>query len=125
MLALILATKSDVPKGFSRSTLIVAPLSVLSNWEKQIEDHVQPNSLSYCVYYGTGRNLDAEALREYDVVITTYQTVTGEFSGAASGKGVSEGPSKKKQRVQQSLFETKWKVCVSLGSVTSSRCQFR
>ena len=52
--------------------------------------------------------MDAEALREYDVVITTYQTVVGEHSGASSGK--SEVPSKKKQRVQQSLFEVKWKV---------------
>ena len=115
MLSLILATKSDVPKGFSRSTLIVVPLSVLSNWEKQIEDHVKPNALSYCVYYGTGRNMDAEALREYDVVITTYQTVVGEHSGAPSGK--SEVPSKKKQRVQQSLFEVKWKVRIGLVSV--------
>ena len=115
MLSLILATKSDVPKGFSRSTLIVVPLSVLSNWEKQIEDHVKPNALSYCVYYGTGRNMDAEALREYDVVITTYQTVVGEHSGAPSGK--SEAPSRKKQRVQQSLFEVKWKVRLRVDSM--------
>ncbi|CAL1707747.1 unnamed protein product [Somion occarium] len=108
MLSLILATKADVPKVFSRCSLIVVPLSVLSNWEKQIEDHVQPNALTYCVYYGTGRNLTDKELQQYDVVITTYQTVVGEHAPGV-GKGNGEGPSKKKQKVQRTLFDMKWK----------------
>ncbi|KAJ7287410.1 SNF2 family N-terminal domain-containing protein [Mycena rebaudengoi] len=104
MLALILTTKTDVSPGFSNSTLIVAPLSVISNWEKQIDDHCAPGTLSYYVYYGTKRGLSPKELTKYDVVITTYQVVAGEHD-----EKDSSGPSKKKKKVDRSLFEVKWK----------------
>lgn len=84
---------------------IVAPLSVLSNWEKQIEEHCTPGTLSSCVYYGSSRGLSAAELQKYDIVITTYQTVSGEHDGASAG-----APAKKKRTVK-SLFEMQWKVC--------------
>ncbi|KAJ7647212.1 SNF2 family N-terminal domain-containing protein [Roridomyces roridus] len=103
MLALILATKTDVPKDFSNSTLIVAPLSVLSNWEKQILDHCEPGALSYYMYYGDNRNVDPKQLQKYDVVITTYQTVSGEHDDKDSA------PAKKKKKTDKSLFAVQWK----------------
>ncbi|KAF8897054.1 SNF2 superfamily protein [Gymnopilus junonius] len=106
MLALILATKKDVDPGFSRSTLIVVPLSILSNWEKQIADHCTRGVLSSCIYYGSGRGLSAAELQKYDVVITTYQTVSGEH-GEGSNSG--SGSSKKKQKGEKNLFEVPWK----------------
>jgi SWI/SNF-related matrix-associated actin-dependent regulator of chromatin subfamily A3 len=122
MLALILTTKSDVPRDFSKSTLIgnysssptsivllhkyaVAPLSVLSNWEKQVEDHCAPGSLTTCIYYGNTRSMSSEELRKYDVVVTTYQTVAGEHNDAPK-----DGPSKKKKKTEQALFNIQWKV---------------
>ncbi|KAJ7217931.1 SNF2 family N-terminal domain-containing protein [Mycena pura] len=104
MLALILVTKTDVPKDFSNSTLIVAPLSVLSNWEKQIQDHCAQRSLSYYVYYGPKRDIKAADLQQFDVVITTYQVVAGEHD-----ERDPDGPSKKKKKLQQSLFDVRWK----------------
>lgn len=103
MIALILATKNDIPSDHSNSTLIVVPLSVLSNWEKQIQDHCVPNTLSYAVYYGPGRDLSAKALQKYDVVVTTYQTVVGENSVA------DEASNKKRRKDKGSLFEVQWK----------------
>ena len=84
---------------------LVAPLSVLSNWEKQIEEHCTPGILSTCVYYGSNRGLSVAELQNYDVVITTYQTATGEHDDSASA-----APAKKK-RIVKSLFEMPWKVC--------------
>ncbi|TFK73969.1 hypothetical protein BDN72DRAFT_789912 [Pluteus cervinus] len=101
MLALILATKADVPKDFSNSTLIVVPLSVLSNWEKQIQDHCVAGALTSYVYYGTGRDMLANALANYDVVITTYQTVVGQLAGP-------EKP-EKRRKVESTLFDIQWK----------------
>ncbi|KAJ7924933.1 SNF2 family N-terminal domain-containing protein [Mycena leptocephala] len=103
MLALILATKADVSREFSNCTLIVAPLSVLSNWEKQIEDHCVPGSLTSYVYYGTKRDINPKELQRYDVVITTYQTVAGEYDDKDSA------PSKKKKKTEKSLFDVQWK----------------
>ncbi|THH29944.1 hypothetical protein EUX98_g4232 [Antrodiella citrinella] len=105
MLSLILATNGDVPTDYSKSTLIVVPLSVLSNWTKQIEDHVMPGKITACVYYGTGRNMTAEELRQYDVVLTTYQTITQEQEGSTS----AAGDGRKKRKIQKTLLDTSWK----------------
>ncbi|GLB37536.1 putative HIRAN [Lyophyllum shimeji] len=104
MLALILATKKNVPPDFSNATLIVAPLSVLSNWEKQVIDHCTPGALSHCVYYNANRSMNAEQLAKFDVVITTYQTVAGEYADSAR-----DGPVKKKKRAERTLFDVQWK----------------
>ncbi|KAF8200953.1 SNF2 family N-terminal domain-containing protein [Pholiota molesta] len=106
MIALILATKNEVDSGFSNSTLIVSPLSVLSNWEKQILDHCIPGTLKTCIYYGPKKGLSALELRKYDVVITTYQTVVGEHDGSPTG---SLEPSQKKKKGLKALFEIPWK----------------
>ncbi|KAJ7178411.1 SNF2 family N-terminal domain-containing protein [Mycena crocata] len=103
ILALILSTKPDMPSDFSNSTLIVAPLSVLSNWSKQISDHCIPGSLTYYVYYGNSRDISPKYLQKYDVVITTYQTVAGEYDDKDSA------PSKKKKKIEKTLFAVHWK----------------
>ncbi|TFY66346.1 hypothetical protein EVG20_g4743 [Dentipellis fragilis] len=109
MISLILATKDDNSSKFSKSTLIVVPLSVLSNWEKQIDDHCMPGAVSYCVYYGTGRSMSAKDLQKYDVVLTTYQTVTKEHENAAGLANGGGAPSKKKKKIESSLFGVAWK----------------
>lgn len=48
-----------------------------------------------------------EELKKYDVVITTYQTVTKEHGD------VGDEPVKKKKKVQRGLFDIQWKVRVS------------
>ncbi|KAJ3733451.1 SNF2 family N-terminal domain-containing protein [Lentinula guzmanii] len=104
MISLIIATKDDVPKNFSNATLVVVPLSVLSNWEKQIQDHCVENTLTYCSYYGSQRaQLDARHLSSYDVVFTTYQTVAGEHESPKNQ------PVKKKKKAEKALFDVKWK----------------
>jgi SWI/SNF-related matrix-associated actin-dependent regulator of chromatin subfamily A3 len=50
--------------------------------------------------------MTSQQLSQYDVVITTYQTVTGEYDVSAT----MVGPSKKKKKVERALFDVKWKV---------------
>ncbi|XP_067898712.1 helicase-like transcription factor [Heterodontus francisci] len=70
----------------ARSTLIVCPLSVLSNWIDQFERHLCPDvKLNMYLYYGSERNKGAAFLAEQDVVLTTYNTLTVDYgSGSAS-----------------------------------------
>ncbi|KAJ3805975.1 SNF2 family N-terminal domain-containing protein, partial [Lentinula aff. lateritia] len=104
MISLIIATKPDVPKNFSSATLVVVPLSVLSNWEKQIQDHCVENTLTYCSYYGAHRaQLGAQALASHDVVFTTYQTVAGEHDHPRNQ------PVNKKKKAEKALFGVRWK----------------
>ncbi len=81
----------------------------MPNWETQIQDHVANGVLSYCIYYGTGRSMTAGELSKYDIVITIYQTVVGEHADAPA-KMEGDGPSKKKAKLERSLFKIKWKV---------------
>ncbi|KAH9961307.1 SNF2 family N-terminal domain-containing protein [Russula dissimulans] len=103
MIALILTTKNEVSPHYSKSTLIVVPLSVLSNWDKQIQDHCVPNALSYAIYYGATRDMSADELQKYDVVVTTYQTVVGEHNGFDEASG------RKRKKRTSSLFQVPWR----------------
>ncbi|XP_068136851.1 helicase-like transcription factor isoform X2 [Hyperolius riggenbachi] len=63
-----------------RATLVICPLSVLSNWIDQIEQHVKPEAkLNVYVYYGPERNRNPDALSNYDIVLTTYNVVTHDY----------------------------------------------
>lgn len=94
--------------------MTVVPLSVISNWEKQIEEHCVRGVLSACVYYGATRNMTPQQLMKYDMVITTYQVVSGDadFSTVTHHGIDGEGPEKKKKKSGEGLFEVKWKVRV-------------
>ncbi|KAF9024848.1 hypothetical protein BDZ89DRAFT_1068783 [Hymenopellis radicata] len=105
MIALVLATKKDKPAHFSNATLIVVPLSILSNWEKQIQDHCSPGALKAHVYYGPGRSVSAEDLGQFDMVITTYQVCVTEHTDFKP----EDGPSKKKRKGGKPLFGVQWK----------------
>nr|XP_020637516.1 helicase-like transcription factor isoform X1 [Pogona vitticeps] len=63
-----------------RATLIVCPLSVLSNWIDQFEQHVDPNvQLNLYVYYGSERRKDPAILSRQDVVLTTYSVLASDY----------------------------------------------
>ena len=85
-----------VLKRNSKATLLVAPLSVVANWEEQIIAHIRPGTLSYYIYHGTTRCQDIDELAEYDVVITTYSIVSSEFNGRS------------KKRDSSPLLQTNW-----------------
>jgi SWI/SNF-related matrix-associated actin-dependent regulator of chromatin subfamily A3 len=90
----------------SRATLLICPLSTVSNWEEQIRDHwkgkvhvvgggsssvkegkkVDKNALpekgdlKVYVYHGNSRKNDLEFLADFDVVITTFSVLQTEYS---------------------------------------------
>lgn len=52
----------------------------MRQWEKEIERHVHPrHKLSVYLYWGRGKKADFQRLRQYDVVLTTFGTLTSEF----------------------------------------------
>lgn len=79
---------------------IVAPLSVLSNWSSQIEEHLTTKcKIKVHVYYGEGRNVSTSTLRLQDIVITTYQTLAADLP-----------PSGDVTKAKSGLFAVRWKV---------------
>ena len=68
-----------VPLKCAKTTLIVAPLSTVSNWEEQLATHIKPGVLSTYVYHGANREGSINRLSEYDCIITTYSTLSQDF----------------------------------------------
>ena len=92
------------PRKNGQPTLIIAPLSVMSSWKNQAEMHVKtkyaPNVL---VYHGQEkRGLAPEQFKEYDIVVTTYQTMTLELFANNKDKQ-SQVPTSK------GLFSVQWR----------------
>jgi len=76
-LALLLARPQP-----GRPSLIVAPTSVIFNWEKEIEKFAP--TLSYYLFYGIGRNKDLAFLSGQELIITTYALMRRDVSLFAS-----------------------------------------
>ncbi|KAM0563595.1 hypothetical protein ACHAPJ_001319 [Fusarium lateritium] len=58
--------------GGKGPTLIVAPVSVMSNWSQQIRRHVHKDKQPSIFIYHGGERVGATQLKSYDVVITSY-----------------------------------------------------
>lgn len=82
------ALRKPLPNGVSTATLILAPLSVMSNWSGQIVKHVrEEHALNVMTYHGTRKEpISPKTVSKYDVVVTTYETVMAEWFGKQSDR---------------------------------------
>ena len=87
-----------------KPSLIVAPLSVMSNWSSQAEKHVHPDYLpKVLIYHGTAKaDLKGDDFAKYDMVITTYQTMMLELFPSGAANPV-------KTPAAKGLFSTWWR----------------
>src|ERR1051326_6027602 len=68
-----------------KTTLIVCPMSLLSQWHDEVNNVSAQNTLNVDIYYGKKRNLDLKVIRTHradlpDVLVTTYGILVSEFS---------------------------------------------
>lgn len=76
--------KNRIPDDCSMTTLVVAPLALIKQWESEIKSKVSAShDLNVLVHHGATRTKSALALKKYDVVITTYQTLTSEYASSS------------------------------------------
>ncbi|KAH9860477.1 hypothetical protein J1614_011808 [Plenodomus biglobosus] len=63
------------------ATLILAPVSVMSNWSIQIKKHVKEQyALRVMFWHGQRKqSIDPQQIEKYDVVISTYESVSSEW----------------------------------------------
>ncbi|TAQ88339.1 hypothetical protein B7494_g3355 [Chlorociboria aeruginascens] len=95
---------SLVLEGGPGTTLVIAPVSVMSNWAQQAERHIKrDNALKILTYHGSNRKeMTKMAFAQYDVVITTYGTLSTEFMPRGS-KGAVTVPT------SNGLFSMNWR----------------
>ncbi|KAL6878767.1 SNF2 family N-terminal domain-containing protein [Trichoderma novae-zelandiae] len=80
----------------SGRTLIVVPPPLLDAWEEQLNQHVFPNSIPWRRHHGKFRIANEIDLEEYLVILTTYQTISSEWSSNSD-------------KQQSLLFKTQWR----------------
>ena len=87
------------------ATLIVCPVTVMSNWTKQVNDHVEPGVLRVAIYQGSNREklLDDIARNKLDIVLVSYQTLAFDYKTEFGDEDKVGAPSVKKRK-QRSIF---------------------
>jgi len=95
-----------------KTTLIVCPLSVISNWVSQIENHVRADTLRVEIYHGANRQELLTELNEIDVLVASYNTISYDFGPQDKAKKNKDGgkqPAAKKRKQSPSmLFESRF-----------------
>ena len=77
-LALLVSRPSKDPRR--KTTLIVAPVGLLRQWENEIKTKLRSGyGLKTYLLHGSGRNASWEKLRTYDVVLTTFGTLASDY----------------------------------------------
>ncbi|OHE93465.1 SNF2 family domain-containing protein, partial [Colletotrichum orchidophilum] len=79
--------------GIEKTTLVVAPLALIRQWESEIKEKVtKSHGLKVCVHHGPQRTKRFKDLALYDVVVTTYQVLVSEWGHSTEDeKGVKAG----------------------------------
>ena len=76
-------SKRKLSPGLDKGTLVVAPLALIKQWEGEIKDRIETShALKVCVHHGPKRAKAFKELKRYDVVITTYQTLSSEYEAS-------------------------------------------
>lgn len=80
------------------TTLVVAPMSLLAQWQSEAENASVEGTMKTLVYYGSDKNInlqslccEANASSAPDVIITSYGVVLSEFTQIASKKSERDG----------------------------------
>ncbi|THH13328.1 hypothetical protein EW146_g6873 [Bondarzewia mesenterica] len=67
----------------ARPNLVVAPTVAIMQWRNEIAAHT--DGMKVLVWHGSGRESDAQKLKKYDVVLTTYAVLESCFRKQHSG----------------------------------------
>lgn len=83
IISLIMANSAPRTSDSSRTTLILAPVGVMSNWRNQIQEHARSETAPrVLIYHGSGKK-EAANLAAYDVVVSSYGALALDFKPEA------------------------------------------
>lgn len=82
--AMLVSDTSRNKTAGEAGTLVVAPTVALMQWKSEIELYTN-NSLSILIYHGTNREQSVAKLKEYDIVLTTYNLLESVWRKQQSG----------------------------------------
>ena len=111
-MALIVSRPSEDPRR--KATLIVAPVSLMRQWDGEIKSKLKPgrHKLSVYVHHGSTKKTSFSAMSDHDVVLTTFGTLASELKKKRVWEQFAKENPGAKQRTKDKLFligdECKW-----------------
>jgi len=79
-------------------TLIVVPVTVLTQWEDEIYTHSHEGTMKVLQYYGGARAFKKNKIEDFDVVLTTYGVLSADFTKKE----------KDSKNTSKTLFDYEW-----------------
>ncbi|KAK1779954.1 SNF2 family N-terminal domain-containing protein [Copromyces sp. CBS 386.78] len=77
---LALMASRRAPEGEVATNLIVGPVALIKQWELEIQNKMKEDRrMNVYLYHGGSKKKPWSELRKYDVVLTTYGTLTAQF----------------------------------------------
>ncbi|GJJ08897.1 hypothetical protein Clacol_003117 [Clathrus columnatus] len=120
--------KNQPPPGaVNKSTLVVAPAALLNQWRVEILQRTNQGLFKVHIHHGRDKLRSLSEVKEYDFVITTYQTLCLEYPKrkklGPDGEELEQHSSddswdEENQRMRGPLAQTEWKT-------RSSKCVAR
>jgi DNA repair protein RAD5 len=87
MLSLIHSCRAPISVK-NRSTLVIAPMSIISQWKSEADNSANSGTLKTIIYYGADKALDLPSLctspSAPDVIVTSYGVVLSEWTSKTS-----------------------------------------
>ena len=71
--------KQPQPLEYCGATLVLCPMVAIIQWRQEIARYTAPGALKVAIYHGTKRNADVAALKNADVVLSTYNTIEADW----------------------------------------------
>ena len=82
--SMLVSDTSRDKSGGEAGTLIVAPTVALMQWKSEISLYTN-NALSILIYHGANRETSLKKLKDYDIVLTTYNLLESVWRKQQSG----------------------------------------
>ncbi|KAK0210806.1 SNF2 family DNA-dependent ATPase [Desarmillaria ectypa] len=79
MIATMLLNMPNVDSEVCRTTLVVVPAALLQQWKEEIEQKTG-GTLTVHIHHGKDKLKRKSEIESYDVIVTTYQTLNGDFA---------------------------------------------
>ena len=70
---------ADVEIDTVKTTLVVCPPVAIQQWKLEIEKYTVSNALKVHIYHGQSRITERDLLVDYDIVITSYNTIESDY----------------------------------------------
>ncbi|KAI9766764.1 MAG: hypothetical protein M1839_004768 [Geoglossum umbratile] len=67
-----------------KTTLLIVPSSLLPSWEGQLIKHLHPGTFRWAKHHGSHKIHDLAQLHQFNIVISTFQTVSSEYRRQAT-----------------------------------------